>query len=58
MNASKLELHPDPLASTHDVFNQTPPLVDYNAFEGDTALKEAVVRAGAAWAIPKISAHG
>ncbi|AXI04085.1 acyl-CoA dehydrogenase family protein [Aquirhabdus parva] len=58
MNASKLELHPDPLASTHEVFNQTPPLVDYNAFEGDTALKEAVVRGGAAWAIPKISAHG
>ncbi len=58
MNASTPSLHPDPLASTHEVFNQTPALEDYNAFEGDTALKEAVVRFGAAWAMPQISAHG
>jgi putative acyl-CoA dehydrogenase len=40
------------------VFNQTPPLVDYNAWSGDSALKEAVIREGAAWAVPQIAAHG
>lgn len=58
MNKPQSNLRPDALASTHEVMNQTPPLVDYNTYEGDTALKEAVVREGAAWAIPQISAHG
>ena len=59
MNQALLHAAPtDHLASTHEVFNQTPPLVDYKAFEGDTALKEAVHRHGAEWAIPEISAHG
>ena len=58
MESSNSPQHPDVLANTHEVFNQTPPLVDYNVFEGDTALKEAVIREGAAWAIPQISAHG
>ena len=35
---------------THTIFNQTPPLTDYNLFSSDTALQEAVQREGAAWA--------
>ena len=58
MNKPQAHLHPDTLANTHEVFNQTPPLINYNAFEGDTALKEAIVREGAAWAIPQLLAHG
>jgi len=44
--------------ATHEVFNQVPPLVDFNAFAGDTALKEGVVRAGAAWAIAQLTEYG
>lgn len=58
MNQSTPVLHPDALANTHEVFNQTPALVDYNAFDGDTALKEAVIREGAASAINELSAFG
>jgi putative acyl-CoA dehydrogenase len=36
--------------STHEVFNQPPPLVKYNAFLSDTALVEGVRREGAGWA--------
>jgi putative acyl-CoA dehydrogenase len=32
---------------THAIFNQTPPLTDYNLFTSDTALQEAVQREGA-----------
>jgi len=35
-------------AATHEIFNQTPPLADYNLFTSDTALREAVEREGAA----------
>ena len=31
------------------VFNQPPPLENYNLFESDSALKEAVQREGAGW---------
>ena len=48
----------DHLAHTHEVFNQSPPLVDYNAYDGDTALREAVLRHGAGWAEDSLSAHG
>jgi len=33
-------------SGTHVVFNQTPPLMDYNLFESDAALQEAVQREG------------
>ncbi|MFN8163480.1 MAG: acyl-CoA dehydrogenase family protein [Solirubrobacterales bacterium] len=42
----------------HEVVNQPPPLVDYNVFETDAALVEAVRREGADWAEPRISALG
>ena len=43
---------------THEVTNQPPPLVDYNVFESDQVMKEAVRREGAEWAIEKISEVG
>jgi putative acyl-CoA dehydrogenase len=43
---------------THTVFNQTPPLMDYNLFESDLALKQAVQREGAAWAAAELRQTG
>ncbi len=43
---------------THTVENQAPPLVDYNVFESDTVMKEAVEREGADWATERISEVG
>jgi putative acyl-CoA dehydrogenase len=37
-------------ASTHEVFNQPPPLEDYNPFDADRPLAEALRREGADWA--------
>jgi putative acyl-CoA dehydrogenase len=45
-------------ARTHEVENQAPPLVDYNLFEADRPLVEAVKREGADWAAVRISAVG
>jgi putative acyl-CoA dehydrogenase len=45
-------------ARTHEVTNQPPPLEDYNVFETDTVLVEAVNREGADWATDRISAVG
>ena len=42
----------------HEVANQPPPLVDYNVFEADRPLVEAVRREGAEWAEARISAAG
>ena len=38
-----------PKHSTHEVFNQPPPLAPYNVFDADTALREAVEREGGGW---------
>jgi putative acyl-CoA dehydrogenase len=35
--------------ATHDVLNQPPPLVPYDAFAADTALSEALEREGGGW---------
>ncbi|HEY3842867.1 MAG TPA: acyl-CoA dehydrogenase family protein [Acidimicrobiales bacterium] len=43
---------------THDVFNQTPPLVGYDVFGADRALSEAVDREGASWARPELAELG
>ena len=37
-------------SETHEVFNQAPPLEDFNAFTSDQALVEALRREGAGWA--------
>lgn len=58
MNQPKVELQPDAVPYTHEVTNQPPPLLDYNAFDGDTALVEAVHREGASWAQDALSAAG
>ena len=43
---------------THAIFNQTPPLTEYNLFSSDAALQEAVQREGAAWALPELNLAG
>src|SRR5215218_4922773 len=47
-----------PSFGTHQVANQPPPLVDYNVFETDRPLVEAVAREGADWARGRISGVG
>lgn len=49
--------HADFLANTHSVTNQARTLENYNAYQNDTALYEAVHRHGGAWADETISAH-
>ena len=44
--------------ATHEVTNQTPPLVDYNLFTTDSALGEALARAGAGWHREALARHG
>ncbi len=46
------------LAETHTVHNVSHELVNYNLFEQDAALQEAVVREGAAWACQELSSFG
>ncbi|HWL88405.1 MAG TPA: hypothetical protein VNO21_21530, partial [Polyangiaceae bacterium] len=43
---------------THDVFNQPPPLENYNAFDEDRALGEALERHGGAWGAPRVREVG
>jgi putative acyl-CoA dehydrogenase len=45
-------------AATHQVLNQPSPLVDYNAFEADIALRDAVSREGGAWGIDRVRDFG
>ena len=44
--------------ATHRVFNQTPPLAEYNLFTTDLALREAVEREGADAAAPDLASAG
>jgi putative acyl-CoA dehydrogenase len=43
---------------THAIFNQTPPLTDYNLFLTDAALQDAVRREGAAYACTDLQQAG
>lgn len=45
-------------SSTHRVFNQVSPLVNYDLFKSDRGLVEAVEKHGGAWAQAIISRHG
>jgi putative acyl-CoA dehydrogenase len=47
-----------PTFGNHQVVNQPSPLVDYNLFEADTVLVEAVGREGADWDRERIAAVG
>jgi putative acyl-CoA dehydrogenase len=40
--------------ATHEVFNQPPPLEDYDVFAADEALVAGVEREGAAWALDEL----
>ncbi len=44
--------------TTHAVFNQPPPLTDYNTFAQDAALIESVQREGAGWAQERLHEIG
>lgn len=44
--------------TTHTVFNQPPPLVDYNIFAQDAALVESIQREGAGWALTSLNEIG
>ena len=44
--------------ATHEVFNQPPPLLDYNLFTADRALGEALAREGAGWAAGRATELG
>jgi putative acyl-CoA dehydrogenase len=46
------------MGATHEVFNQPPPLQDYDVFASDQALVEAVKREGAPWATVALDAIG
>ncbi|MBB5731738.1 hypothetical protein FHS61_000742 [Altererythrobacter atlanticus] len=48
---------PDQLA-THEVLNQPPPLVDFNAFELDVPLQSALERSGASAHCEQLSLFG
>ncbi len=43
---------------THEVSNQARPLVDYDAWQTDTALREALVREGGGWAQDRLAQAG
>src|SRR5262249_3560228 len=43
---------------THEVFNQSTPLVDYDMFGSDPVLVELIKRYGAEWALEQLSAFG
>ena len=43
---------------THEILNQPPPLVPYNVFEADVALREAVEREGGAWGVDRLRDTG
>lgn len=46
------------LAVTHEVTNQPPALENYNLYEQDRALREAVAREGATWAEGELTEYG
>ncbi|HYP49025.1 MAG TPA: acyl-CoA dehydrogenase family protein [Thermoleophilaceae bacterium] len=45
-------------ASTHEVLNQPPPLLPYNVFEADTALRDALEREGGGWGVDRLRDAG
>jgi len=59
MNAPDHALRsPLTLADTHEVINVSHELVDFNAYQQDAALQDAVQREGAAWAQDRLVAFG
>jgi putative acyl-CoA dehydrogenase len=52
------QLEERPAAATHEVFNQSAPLGDYNVFAADRVLAEALEREGGGWAADRARALG
>jgi putative acyl-CoA dehydrogenase len=48
----------DSMGATHEVFNQTPPLYDYDMAAADPVLLPALEREGAGWASDRVTALG
>lgn len=46
------------MRNTHEVVNQPPPLVDYNVYLRDSALREWVAQGNAAWAEDDLTGYG
>jgi putative acyl-CoA dehydrogenase len=55
---TRMATREQPTFGNHTVANQPPPLADYNVFETDRVLVEAVNREGADWAAERIAAVG
>lgn len=53
-----MDLRPDALAATHEVFNQSTALESHNLFAGDTALREGLARHGGSWAEADLQRYG
>ena len=58
MNSKLDAFRADALADTHEVNNQTPALENYNLYDGDEALQEAVAVNGGQWGEQAIREHG
>jgi putative acyl-CoA dehydrogenase len=48
----------EPRRGTHEVLNQVPPLQDYNLFEQDRVLREAVSREAGDWGLQQLTDFG
>ena len=53
-----MDLRPDALAATHEVFNQSTALENHNLYAGDTALREGLARHGGSWAEADLQRYG
>ena len=53
-----MSLTTPPRRGTHEVVNQTPPLLGYNPFSADVALQEALAREGGDWGADRALALG
>jgi len=51
-------MHSSSRFQTHNVENQPPPLLPYDAYASDTPLREAVAREGGAWAEAELAKYG
>ena len=51
-------LHGHSVDATHEVFNQPPPLEQYNAYSGDTVLRYWVNHFGGSWGEPGLTEFG
>ena len=58
MNTPRYPIAEQSLASTHEVLNQPPALENFNLFEQDRPLQEALEREGASWARQDLQAFG